>query len=79
MRTLLTLSTLVAVLTLDRIRWVVIIDVALTPPLDPPPARPWLGCCVNYLESALLPAGHDSDNPVSHHRAVGGKSRYGGN
>jgi hypothetical protein len=78
MRTLLTLRTLVAVLTLDRIRWVVIIDVALTPPLDALPARPWLGCCLHYLESALLPAGHDSDNPISHHRAVGGKSRYRG-
>jgi len=69
------MRTLVALLTLVRIRWVVIIDVAVTPPLNIPRARPWLGCAPYYLESALLPAGHDSGNTVLHHWAVG-KSRH---
>jgi hypothetical protein len=72
------LRTLVASLALGRFRRVMIIDVALTLPLDPPRARTCLRCGAHYLEPALLPAGHYGDNTVSHHRAVGGKSRCRG-
>src|SRR5215211_1836833 len=77
---MLTLRTLVARLALVRIRWVVIPDCALTPPLMPPRTRPRLGgvlhCRTHTLEPALLPAGHDDGDAVTHHRAVGREARY---
>ncbi len=68
--TLLRMRTLVALLTLVRIRWVMIIGFALTTPLNRLRTRPWLGCAPHCLESAPLPAGHDNGNTVgrrSHH------------
>jgi hypothetical protein len=63
--TTLLMCTLVTRKTLVPIRWAVIPDCALTPPLRCPRARPWLGCCAHCLESALLPAGHDNGNTVT--------------
>src|SRR5215213_2858521 len=66
--------------TLGPIRWAVIPDRALAPPLIPPRARIRLGRVIYRLDhslddSALVPAGHDNGDAVSYHRAGGRKSR----
>jgi hypothetical protein len=69
----------VARLALGGIRGVVMPHGAVTPSLVPPRARPRLGGVLHRrthsLEPALLCAGHDDGDAVTHHRPLGRKAR----
>jgi hypothetical protein len=71
----------VARLALGGIRGVVMPHGAVAPSLVPPRARPRLGGVLHRrthsLEPALLCAGHDDGDAVTHHRPLRREARYG--